>query len=294
MLDPLVSVYMQETFHSELVDELNRSFTLLENFNYPELDIDFIRLLMDAEAKHPETIQDNFIAILHEKLNEALKEHTLVLLPDANLWSKNELLTALYDVQFLVDYSNLYPILASSLEDEEKLGEVFGQLCLLPPCEVIRLIQSYEPPFLSLLTQFVEAKVTVKNELSHTDNLLESKIIANFKQWEKFTTTTDSLGGQLIRAGSAVAQSFFDYIPHIRSLLLPYTEQTPLTILSVLLLSSDGFINPVLCYRKHSPSLFTELTLITKCDIALCDWLNRFETYKAGIKPASQGVLING
>jgi hypothetical protein len=65
-MEQIVRTYI-DTFDSEVGAEIIRTFNLLIDFDYPNLDDDFVNILMDENAYDSITMRDTFIMTIRKK-----------------------------------------------------------------------------------------------------------------------------------------------------------------------------------------------------------------------------------
>lgn len=286
-MDPLIESYCIDTFTDDLVGDIFLSFEILNNYDYPELDLDFIRVIMEDTSIDATDMQDKFINLVHAKLDEVLSSHTVILNERASIEDKCKFLEALYLVQDLIDYSNLIYLLESDLEPDEKLAEVIAQLTDLSIPTIISLIEHYDEEILKTLQDYIYRKMALIPP-PIPDPIIK-KMAVNIFKLETFIKTK-TLGGTIIDAGGLINQSFIEYIPQFVKLATEYnTIQYTYHLLSVLLITKDGYLNPINVFRNHSHMLLHDLHRIQQVDSLLIKTIDQFETYKHSTEVINNG-----
>jgi hypothetical protein len=288
-MDDLIAEYINSEFHGEMIDEIIRSFNLLEDFNYPDRDITFIRLLIDSDKQTPEAIRSLFIGDIYDKINEVLIEHTIKIDIETTLWQRNEFLSALFDLQFLIDYSFLIPVIDSNVSDEEFLGEFFSQLCQLTASDCFNLITEFDSNFITLLKKYIIDK-TKDAELIEQQQIKQNKILDHYKTFLKFCNNNNLIGQHILEASIPIGRLFSTYFCSFKKELLDILGNNNedlfiLNILSIIYLSNDGYKNPLICYRANSHYFFSDIDIISKMDVKFTSTITKFEAYKTGSSP---------
>lgn len=284
-MDILISNYLQDSFTPELKTQLQTAFRLYDSFELQDYESDFIDLLMMQEMSHAEDTHDQFIMIVNEKLDFIINEHRLKLTDEATLYHKVQILEALYAVQHLNDYSNIAIVLESNEDPEIQLTDILSQLCELKAATIFPLIESFDPSALDLLKQFVYGREEATGMPMTSLIELQKKVLENFKLFlvfaEKNLKTQKPLAVHVVESGFMVGQPLERYIPFVKDGLNAVNfDQLSVDVLSIILLTDEGYNNPLITYRQHSHLLLDELTIITRVDSILVHILGLFETYR--------------
>lgn len=300
-MDELIDYYINTEFEGEHGNELRRALELLDRFNYPDRDLSLVRLLIDADKKRPEDVHDLFLKDIVEKTNELFIAHKLVLSPDVTLWQRNEFLSALIDVQSLVDYNQLLTLVESNTSDDEFIGDFFSQLSSLTPSECFTLITEFEPDFISLLKEFIKSKA-VDFETSDAKIIIQKRIIENAKQFFNYQKDKILLSRKLIDDDVPIGLLFCQYMKIIKEDLIGILKNKTsnylpsdangkncevifaLNLLSLLYLAEDSFENPILFYRNISHELIANINQITRIDTLIIQYVSAYEEYKKNMK----------
>ena len=271
--------YANTIFTPVLADEIKISFDLFELFNLPDYEIDFITLFSTAESYAPDTLQDAFLDILNEKIDFILKAHTLVLSDDATIIQKNIILSGLNLLQDLDSYAYILPILESCLDPIEKLAEVLSQLTTLTATDIITITTAIDDTFIVKLKELIYKKeISINDKVTLSDKQL--LIIDKLKAFKSFMDSVPSLGVHMVQDGILVGLPLSVYMRYLDDTLVNKTPtELALHIFSLLLITDEGYINPVLAYRSHSNMFFTEIDSITSVDVQIQKLSQSFDTY---------------
>lgn len=284
-LDDAVVSYIMDSYTPQLADELLRSFELLFAFDKSFSESEFVELILDKGNQDNDNLMDVIIAKLKGKLNYILNEHTIKLQPETDFFIYNEILSALMLIQSLDDYTDIAVILESQLDKEEKLATVIANVSTLRETDIYPVIESFSEDLLtSILTLAYEREKTSSNK----ERDLIDKIMDRVHLLQKFIGDNTALGITFIKHNIRVAEPFHMYLSHITD-YLPNVKNIPqkaLDILSVLMISSDGYNLPLVSFRKYSHLLSMDLVTTSKIDAAITAILGDFEKHILDVKNA--------
>lgn len=278
ILDEVVMTYILDSYTPQLADELLRSFELLFAFDKSFSDSEFVEFILDQGNQDNENLRDIILAKLKGKLNYVLAEHTIKLQPETDFYVCNEILSALMLIQTLDDYSDIGAILESQLDKEEKFATVIANVSTLRESDIYPVIESFSEDLLTnILTLVYEQEKTKGNK----ERDLINKIMDKMQLLQKFIGSNNALGVTLIKHNIRVAEPFHMYISHITDYLANVSSipQKALDILSVLMISSDGYNLPLISFRKYSHLLSMDLVTTSKIDAAITGIIGDFEKH---------------
>jgi hypothetical protein len=284
-MDELIATYIENTFHPELVDTIHRAFALMDSFQLPDYETAFINLLMVEDLEMSQNVQDHFTTILHQKLDELLHAHLIKPMEASHLHEKVGLLTALFNVQHLSDYTSIIHTLEASYDDGERLAEILSHCCELTPLAIENMIDDFNPSILETLKQYVYALEKDNNIVLTDQALLERKIIQNLRLFKEFIKNdakpVTPLGLFMLESDAMVGQDLELYVPFVDA-QLKHTDYPKLAVdvFSLLLLTEKGYLNPLGEFKKCSGWLLDDLTAITKVDPLIVSLSSAFEKFK--------------
>lgn len=284
-MDELIASYIEETFHPDLNDTIHRAFNLMENFELPDYESAFIDLLMVEDTDLPQNIQDHFTTILHQKLDEILHAHLIKPMEAAHLHEKVGLLTGLFNIQHMSDYTSIIHTLEASYDDIERLAEVLSNCCEMTPIAIENMIDEFNPSILETLKQYVYGVERNTATIMTDQAELERKIIRNLRLFKEYFAdskqTYTPLGLYMLESDALVGQDLELYVPFIDA-QLKHTDYPKLAVdvFSLLLLTEKGYLNPVDTFKKCSGWLLDDLTAITRVDPLLLSLSSAFDKFK--------------
>jgi hypothetical protein len=264
-VDELISIFIDSHFSEEFQEEINRSFGLIEFFDYKDAYSGFVDILTNEANHSGSDMQDMFTAELNKKLDYMLSEHQLQLVPEATVFQKNEILLALAHVQNLENYTGIIAVLESLESDELKTALILSDLSTLDESTVLSLVAKINPRTLQALKDYIYAKEKAQEQ----NGLLDNKLLANFILFTKLYGQA-TLGAGLLSSGMMAAQRFHIYLGFVESeVVVKDDEQTALNIMSLIYLSEDGFNSPLLVYHKYSYRLLQDLNRVSRIEVKI-------------------------
>lgn len=275
-MDELISIFIESHFSEEFREEIERSFGLIEFFDYKDAYSGFVDILTDQSNLTGPDMQDLFTSELNKKLDYMLQEHQLQLVPEATVFEKNEILLALAHVQNLQDYTGIIAALESMESDELKTALILSDLSTLDESKALSLIVKINPRALQALKDYIYAKEKAQEKNSPVD----SALLSNFKLFSQLYGQT-TLGASLVATGMMPAQRFHTYLGYVEPEVVgPDDDQTALNILSLIYLSEDGFNSPLLVYRKYSYQLLHDLNRVSRIEVKILGMIARVTEHK--------------
>lgn len=290
-MEEIIDSYVSETFSSELQDQIRRSFSLFDAFEFRDVEGNYLDILATASYQNASDIQDLFINELNRKLDHLLLEHTLKLTSEATIFEKNEILTAILFLQMLEDSSAVITLLESLEPDDEILSIILSDHSMLEQTQVMTLISEFDPIFLKTLKNYIYNQES-QRALDTTEDFLKVKDnLVYFLKYFKENT----LAFQLVKAEVFIGASFVDYMRFIAKETLSGTDdEVAMNLLSILMMSIDGYNSPLLVYRKYSDKLFKDLNRISVIEGILIAKLSEFNEYRKQALLADKVRTNNG
>lgn len=296
-MDNLIEAYIGETFHPDLVDTIKKAFSLFEAFELPDYESEFIDLLMMEDMELSQNVQDHFTTILHKQIDTIIQFHLITPMEASHIHEKVSLLEALYNIQHLNDYTTIIHTLEADYDPLERLAEILSSCSEMTPLAIENMILDFNPSILDTLKQFVYGKETDTKTILTDNQELQRKIIRNLRTFKDFLTTNLALsfknhtgiGLQMLESNVMVGQDLELYIPFVDA-QLKHTDypKLALDIYSIILLSSEGYINPVGVFKKNAGWLMDDLTAISKVDPLIMILTNAFDKYKLTLETEQQ------
>ena len=287
LLDFQLNDYINSTFTPELEEDISVAFQLLYAFELPDPEIDFLNIITSESYLDSNDMQDQFILILHSKLDYLLSQHKLTLADTSSLYIKTQILAACYAMMYLEDYTHILVTLESELSDLEKLSAILSEHSVLSEIDVLTSVTNVDPSFLSTLATYAYSKA---DEAITTEEELSTEIIENTKLLKQLVNF-ETLGYLLLKDRVTTNLSLENYINFIggpETIPNPSLDVYATHIFSILLLTKNNLNGILLTYRKHSHLLVTDPNLTTAVDVKLIELIAKLTDYKKAHKEAAK------
>ena len=287
LVDFQLNDYIKSTFTPELEEDISVAFQLLYAFELPDPEIDFLNLITSESYLDSNDIQNQFILILHSKLDYLLSQHKLTLADTSSLYIKTQILAACYAMMYLEDYTHILVTLESELSDLEKLSAILSEHSVLSEIDVLTSVTNVDPSFLSTLATYAYSKA---DEAITTEEELSLEIIENTKLLKQLVNF-ETLGYLLLKDRVTTNLSIENYINFIggpETIPNPSLDVYATHIFSILLLTKNNLNGILLTYRKHSHLLVTDPNLTTAVDVKLIELIAKLTDYKKAHQEAAK------
>ena len=260
-MDKDILDYINTYFTHELKSQIIRLFELLSKFGVTGYDTDFINIISNSSFASTDDVYSEFISEINKKQDYILKSHFLIIRDDATILQKNEIISALYNIQDLEDYSYVSNCLESLEDDLIIISKILSENCGLSNIVIMDLIVEFNPLVLNSLKNYIYSLEEVSDEIKIDTDY--SKIIKNFQcLYEVYGS--DSVGYELYINGMKLGLDINIYMPFVKDDLLVVSDikQTSINLLSVIYLTQESLINPIQVYRKISFEILQDTNLI--------------------------------
>lgn len=276
-MDELIEVFLDNFFTEEFKDEVLRSFSLFEAFEYQTAYSSFIDLINEQSYASSDNLKDRFVKELQQKLDYILTQHMVALNPAATVYEKNEVLTALFRIQHLEDYTGVIRTLEGNESDEYQLAIILSELCALDETRLMTLIESCRREMLVKLKEFIYAKEKNQPIVEEVDKDLIRHLKLFFATLGRVHTAAD-----LVESGVLTGAPFETYLPFVENVLIVQNNpaQTALNILSIIYLSENGYKNPIEVYRQYSFQLLKDLNTVSRLEVTVWALIKKLEEAK--------------
>lgn len=273
-MDELLQSFVSTYFTEELQQEIRRSFSLFDFFEYDQAYSGFIDIIMNESNLGGDAMRDLFIEELHRKCNFVLDQHELELSEETTIPEKNEFMQALAQLQHLEDYTGVIRTLENMEQDEIQFAQIVSELSMLSETQVLSLVVNFNPRVLKILKEFIYSKE------SETPAEPNAKLIANLRMFDA-VFGQNHIGYHLMRAEVRLNERFESYLSYVKDeLVVEDDEQCALNILSLIYLSNDGFNSPLTVYRKYSHHLLQNLDRVSRVEVKVLNLLGRMNERK--------------
>ena len=275
MEEYLLAIF-KDSVTEELYNEISKSFSIFDYFEYKDYYTGFDEILDNADNIESLALTDILLELLNNKLDNVLLMHSVVLIDDATIEQKNELLKAIYCLQKPNNVEMLLGKLDSFEDDIIVISSILSEYCSLDVVDIVSIIKDIGLTFRKNLKAYLK---TLDRE-DHLDVTCTKEHIYNIKIFFN-TFGKNNLGYNLVTEGLKAGYEFCLYMPFIKPHVQDENRQiTANNILSVLILASDTNDNLLESYRNISSELIEDLNVLNATNQFAFDSINRYLTQK--------------
>lgn len=289
--------YMYDQFQPELLSLLVDCCTTLSCFAISEYEDDLINLIAASDDMSGDDVRDNFVYRIRQALEKVIDEHMIKVDPESEptLSELNDLAKFIYCIQDLEETSAVEYRLHGAGTSKQILLDIMSTYSKLYKFRAMEIISSVDDKLIKAMQAMVKdkAETTDKNASKH------------LKLWREFTKflglETHCLGLTLRENGY-----FGLKLKEVNSLLKPTVPmrvkqivhsnipQTSLDLLSVLLLCSDTYEDPMGALSSQAAELFMttdNIGQIKQCmNVMYLDFNNYLQAAKPGLATQQETV----
>lgn len=283
-MDPLIEAHITTAYTPEIGVCMFEAFALLDNFDVQDYQLEFISLLMSEESMHREELVDKFRLLLVKWIDFVLTHHMVQLTDECPLRKRVAVLSALYMVQDLQDYTTIAICLESDQDPVEKFAFIVNSLTELTEEDVLENTDHVDPLMLDNLYKYAVSKGggDVQEDLLSKD---VRAVVSRLACLMQFNKNVPLLGNTLLDNGALPNQPFANYLPYISGYfekMLKYKDSAELAkdVYSLLCLSGDGKTKPFDVFKENSSRLFPNTAVVTKVDVALLTVVGQFTAFE--------------
>lgn len=286
-MDPLIEAHVTTTYTPEIGVCMFEAFALLDNFDVQDYQADLVAHIMQSETMHREQAVDGFRELVCTWIDFVLKHHMIEVVPDCPLRKRVAILSALYAVQDMQDYTTIAVCLESDQDPLEKFAFIVSQLTELTEEDVLENLEHIDPLTLDNLYRYAISKGGDENPPVDEDEVRD--IVARLKLFKQFSKGEDLLGCTLLDNGALLNQPFSRYLPYITGYFDEISNSKDglalaRDVFSLLLISADGKVRPFDVYKEHSGRLFSNSVTVTKVDVSLITVVGQFTAFMEAYK----------
>lgn len=293
-LDELTVAYITSTFTEIAQYEIHRTFELFELFGLKYYEDKYVNLLSNENIDNSEK-QDMFTSLLVTSGLEITTQHGFKLIPNVSLTQVNEILSALYLIQNLEDYSMIEYRLSSNDDPTKVVADCLAFVTHFEWHDYLRIIESVSEAFLKGLRVFVESKTS--DEAYKPDLIHKETVTAYFK----FMGDTVVFGAGLLREGFTIDNTLTQLVAmggmtlpgDLDKLAMSNPVQTAVEIVTFLILAKDTYQIPLVGFNKNTSTFLSKIEDVTKITPIVVKIINDFNSYHFSLKSAEQHQKAN-
>lgn len=273
-MDSLLYDFITQNYNPHLLAWFLEGYQILAEYYEHSYGDEFVAA-MAYEDDDVATLQDRINSIMNRKLLEILEQHGVHVFPEATPEAILALCATLLRIQHLEDYEPVALVMESLQDDVTKFCEVVKLSSSMTDVELEDAIEFINPTLLERIRRLAEKHVMYQEEpqvppANQIDLLKRAR-----------TVLAESIGMQMVEAGVLIGRPFEKYLPFVKN---HFANDDPAiiarSILSVILLSSDGYKAPHLFFREVSEELLDSPVLRTQVDGAVAKLMNEIEQVK--------------
>lgn len=277
VLDFQIQDYIEATFIDSKKETVYKAFSLLYAFQLEDPEYKYIEILSRDSVS--DDAQDNFLRTLDMHVYEALSDHGVIVNAESTLYDRVEILSGIFLLSYLEDYTYVLTVLDSYFSPIEKIGRLLSECCLLNEIEVLDQLESVDDHFLDA----VRALATDREDVAIVD-FDESKdiIVRNLKDYNELHP--DTIGYTLLKDDIAIGISIDNYLALLDGSIdfntIRDKDLLATQIFSLLLLSRSGINGLLLLYRKYSMMFLDDINTISEVEARLIHLLKELLDHK--------------
>lgn len=249
MIDAIM-LFAEDTFADEVVDNIRKSFSLFEAYDYQDAYQGMYEIATDESSTTIDSRMSLFIIELCSQLDFIVKQHLILVDDDTTLKQRLVLLDALYRLQHLESYAAIDAILGSEQDPIDKMSLILEDLTEYDQGYFLTILKEVDRRSIFLLEKFVETKLSPEETKP-----VDKKLIERIKLFNH-TLGKENIGCAMVEAGMAVGYPFDVYLPFISNDILDDSDEvTALNILSVLYITDTQYGQMVQVFREVADKL---------------------------------------
>lgn len=269
--------FIQDNYNQDMQVILTNIIDLFEDLEVPNAQENYVAMMMDEN-----NIEDIALAIYQQIYNdskEILKMFGIQVQDDTLLSQIGELIEAF---TVLESYEDSVNVVAYLLGESTNVDRVCNLLSLVTPYPIEHWLTVLSEVSNTLIKTLLDlhsekannSQVDGEEEL---DTESKQKIVDRLKEFYKDEELKNCIGFQLITQGVVVGSTFITYVDKVRSYLEMLPNNTLVNELFILLvMSRDGFLNPMTTYQTYSGKIFDDIAKITTINTALIAKFSKF------------------
>lgn len=269
MLDILSSYLTEATSHETkiLIEEAHVAFDRIALPNYEDGYVDIIMTADNVAISEP---VDKIISLTLEIQRQLLKDHEIVLIPDATIAMHTLVINGLMDIEEYEDVATLLKTVSMQLEPNELFAEVLALVTKKNADELLSEIESVGTSLIGKIKDITEVREVSETD---TDRILKQKHIELLNKFCNYINTRNLDIVRIITSGLGVAYPFVVYANAINELENKSVDDISYELLAAAYVSSDGYENPLNVIKAYIEVHISDIDKITKIAVRVSDLL---------------------
>lgn len=277
-LQQTVSLYATQIYADTLLD----AQLVLEEHQYTDHELPLINILET-------TTGSELVLAVHDCLYSALLSvcsfHRIGINDLTPIFFLSRFTRALLLMQYWSDGDTIIKLCESDADDEDifsGLAELVGELTRV---QVNDILESIDPNYLRGLKKLYTPDVSVVEE--QTDSPIPEQQLIKLRQWRSLMAAEKSLGFRMVKLGYKPGFKLESYLNRVVNILVEReNKEIAFEVLVFILLSSDGWENPLKAWRDNNSIFNLELRDVTTIDVEIIKLIGDFNRLNnQGVKP---------
>lgn len=280
-MDELLATVLQTYYSQEALEEVYRSFGLFGLFNYADAVDSFDEIINSTDLYDSNYIQDHITAKISQHLDFLLDHHGIVLVSEATLQDRNEILSALYSIQYLENYEPIARVLESTQEPEVQICRILEQISSYDESRIHALLDQYRDVGLKYLREYINTKELALESAEQTNDVIKQNLVllhtlAPFAEFEQ----------AVLGSGLILGVPFATYLPLFEDEIVDASDITASVkrLMFMVMISSDGTSAPLKVFNENISAICKEPTLVSMVSMQFNTLLGKFNETKAAFK----------
>lgn len=270
-----IDIYIKDRFAPEMCASISRLFDILGTLTEDDFQIQYMNIVMSDESAEMSSSEERFLDLVFDNVRFILKHHSITPADDVPIY---DLLEVIEGVLALTDYEDKAAIvnqIEGANDPIEAFAACLGMVTTLDESKIYTVVDDVDPMFIKTLRTLCEGD-------SIDDGFVEvaaqNNIITVLKKLRAYLNYPEAKGFQLINAGLPIGAEFSSYFPHYVDVFKGKDFETIAKELVVLLyLAGDSHKSPLTFFKQITSTLFEDLSVMTKMDIAVTNICAGFE-----------------
>jgi len=270
-LSETLIAYVEANYHPELQQVIFNSFQSISNFGNPYYEDEYINLISKRDHIDPDNMRLMFMTTVKKDLLNFITIHDIYVADyaDIRIFELEKIANALYRLSKLEDYEEVSYIVNSYLPVRAKTINLIKYLTNLQEIRLYEIIERVDVTFIEDLIEFTDNQRSV--ETTEDTSHITADRLTYIRTFTKFLNNQHCLGLTYFDNGfnNVSLKELIDLLPYsvfeyISENLNKNSVQLALDILSLMIVTTDNYDNPIEKLEQHSSVLFLEAETATK------------------------------
>lgn len=281
-MDELISFYIEHDCSVSTRVLFTHAWDLFNALELDNFEDDFVNILMISDNSDPEDIQTAMNGKLYSTLKAILNDYEVYINDDVDLADLLEIVECVSKVEYYEDTESLAKILDDGNDKEELFCEVMNVVGRQSVEWWLVRIRMVSVGLIDAIKALVNKKIDAEEARELTSHIhpMHDKMITRIHELASLLDTDNLYALQYIKDQYPIGMEFEFYVaPYILQLATMSPDQAANEILSLLWISSDGFMDAITTFRKHSENIFSSIEKITAVDVRITKLLEKYDLY---------------